>query len=176
MSQSNFSKSFRLMLKHEGGFTQNKKDKAHKEKGSSTNLGVTSKNWEAFTGEKATVEVMKKLTPDSVKVFYKQLYWDKGKCSNIPSGIDHMVFDSNVNLGVSRTSKMIQKLVKAKQDGIVGLKTIEAINSCETKKLMKSFFDARQKYYESLNNSTFIKGWTKRNKKVYDEALELMSE
>lgn len=163
MVSTNFLTSIDHVLKHEGGFTQNKHDSAHKEKGSSTNLGVTSKSWASYTNKAAPVSVMKSLTKEIVTPFYKSEYWDKCKCSNLPSGIDYFLVDFAINAGVSKASKTLQKIIKVKEDGIIGIKTIEAVNKQEPLSLLKKLHGARQKHYNSLKKPTFIKGWTKRN-------------
>ena len=72
-----------------------------------------------------------------------------------------------VNAGCNRAIRLAQIVSGAVADGIVGPKTIEAINRCD-EKVFDAKYDAEEiKYYEAIvsNNPSkniFMKGWRNR--------------
>lgn len=71
---------------------------------------------------------MKPLNKKNVYPVYKELYADKIKFNEPPSGVDWVVFDFCVNSGVSRAAKALQGIVSATKDGLIGGKTITALD------------------------------------------------
>ena len=96
---SNFDKAFDLVMKSEGGYVNDPSDR-----GGETNLGVTIAAWGAYLGRNIQPGEMKALTKEQVKPFYKQMYWDKVKCGDLPKGVDYAVFDFAVNACLERAA------------------------------------------------------------------------
>ena len=162
-----FDKSLLILLKHEGGYVNHPKDP-----GGETNLGVTKRVYEEWGGNKN----MKDLKEEDVAPIYKQQYWDRCKCDDLPAGIDWSVFDWCVNSGVGRSAKTLQRIIGAKQDGGIGPKTLALLSEHEPEKIIRKMYDERQDFYQSLETfKTFGKGWTKRNKETKEMSLEMMS-
>ena len=65
--KSNWDTCLAHVLKSEGGFSNHKDDP-----GGMTNLGVTKKVWEEWTGKPATEQAMRGLTHDDVAPLYKK--------------------------------------------------------------------------------------------------------
>tara|TARA_Y100001973_G_C5208904_1_gene343817 strand:+ start:11325 stop:11870 length:546 start_codon:yes stop_codon:yes gene_type:complete len=181
MASINFRKSLLLMLKSEGGFQKDKRDTGNSGDGhgnqGSTNFGVTAKVWAAYTKKPAPIEVMQGLSHDLVAPLYKTEYWDKCKCSSITlSGVDFYVFDIAVNSGVSRASKMLQKIISVKEDGIIGIKTLEKLNSQDAKEIIHKLYAAREAFYKKAKGfQHYGKGWLKRNSDCKKHALEMLN-
>ena len=70
--KANFDACFELVLGHEGHYVNDPRDP-----GGRTNLGVTQRSWETYVGKPVSEEVMRKLTPEMVKPFYKKMFWDR---------------------------------------------------------------------------------------------------
>lgn len=173
----NWNKSFELMLKSEGGFSDDPRDNGNKlpdGRPGSTMLGVTQYNWEHWTGHQVTHEQMKKLTPADVKPFYKKKFWDACRCNDLPKGIDYLVFDFSVNAGVGRGAKTLQSVVGATMDGAIGPLTLAAVAKHSETELIDSFSAAKLDFYLSLNNPTYEAGWINRIKHVRTAALEMV--
>lgn len=173
----NWNKSFELMLKSEGGFSDDPRDNGNKlpdGRPGSTMLGVTQYNWEHWTGHQVTHEQMKKLTPADVKPFYKKKFWDACRCNDLPKGIDYLVFDFSVNAGVGRGAKTLQSVVGATMDGSIGPLTLAAVAKHSETELIDSFSAAKLDFYLSLNNPTYEAGWINRIKHVRTAALEMV--
>jgi lysozyme family protein len=118
--ESNFTEALKHVLKHEGGYVNHPSDP-----GGMTNLGVTRKVWESWTGKQATEADMRALTPEVVAPLYKNMYWDRVQGDSLPAGVDYMVFDFAVNAGVSRACPyMLQNILFVASDGIIGPNTL----------------------------------------------------
>ena len=180
--KENWETFFEMLIKHEGGFTDDQRDKGNK-KGDghgnvgSTMLGVTSFNWALHTGKPAPKDVMRELTEDDVKPLYKANYWDAVKGDDLPSGVDVSCADLCVNAGPGRASKVLQRAVAAKADGAIGPKTIAAVRAFDPIDVLHKYYDGREAFYRSLNDyKTFGNGWSRRNSETLEKALGLVHE
>ena len=165
----NWDEALRHILKYEGGYVNHKDDP-----GGMTNLGVTKRVWEEWTGKPATEADMRSLTPEMVGPLYKTRYWDAVRGDDLPSGIDLCVFDAAVNAGVNRASKFLQQAVGVTADGQIGPKTVEATTAKPADEVVAKFCDLREAHYKSLPTfATFGKGWMRRLASVESEAQTL---
>lgn len=163
-----FNDALKVILQHEGGYVNHPKDP-----GGMTNLGVTKRVYEEWVGHTVNESVMRSLKPANVAPIYKKNYWDKVKCSKLPSGLDLCVFDSAVNSGPTRAAKWLQHTVGAKEDGVIGPKTLAAINTLDTADVINNYMDTRLKFLKSLSIwPTFGKGWGRRVEETRNLALE----
>ena len=93
----------------------------------------------------------------------KTMYWDKMGADNIKSqGIANICVDWLWASGTGMV-KNIQKILGVKQDGIVGPKTLAAINGANPTKLFVNLYNARVKYYKGCSGWwKYNKGWMRR--------------
>lgn len=170
---ASYHDSLILTLKHEGGWVDSSKDKF----GGETFRGISRKNWPNWEGW----EIIDRYKSDAhfpgilylddkliqlVEDFYRKEFWDKiqGDLINYQS-VANKIFDVAVNCGVKIASKYAQKTAIAitkftiTVDGIIGPKSLELINQCDPIEFLRTFRELVLKYYESLNNPIFIKGW-----------------
>ena len=179
--QENWEMFFDMLIKHEGGFTDDQRDNGnakgdgHGNEGS-TMWGVTAWNWAKYTGKPAPKEVMKALTKEDVKPLYKKNYWDVIHADKLPSGVDISVADMTVNAGPSRAAKILQKATGGLTvDGAIGKMTIAAVHDRDPKEVLDNYYYGRQKFYESLDDfQHYGKGWTRRNKETLELALSIV--
>ena len=162
----NFEQSFNLVIKSEGGFTNDQRDSGnHLPDGrqGSTMLGCTQANWEAYVGHQVTQDDMKKLTKEDVKPLYKKNYWDAVSGDLLPSGVDYASFDFAINAGPAASRKMIQRALGVTADGAFGPMTMAAIQKADAKELLQKFSDAKTAFYKSLSNfNVYGTGWLRR--------------
>ena len=174
----NFEQSFNLVIKSEGGFTNDQRDSGnHLPDGRQgcTMLGCTQVNWEAYVGHQVTQDDMKKLTKDDVKPLYKKNYWDAVSGDLLPSGLDYAAFDFAINAGSSASRKMVQIAVGVNNDGVFGPATLKAIQNADAKDVLARFTAAKIKFYQSLSNfNVYGKGWLKRCADVQQIANEMI--
>lgn len=170
--KENFDDCFERVLRHEGGFVNHPKDP-----GGMTNLGVTKASWEAFLGRDVSEADMRALTPDSVKPFYKAMYWDKIKGDDLPSGVDYAAYDFAVNSGVGRAAKYLQRIAGVADDGVIGKKSIEAVCAANPAEMVEKLCDMRLSFLKALSTfSTFGRGWEKRVRDVAEIGSEMAKE
>ena len=176
---SNWKLAFEQMLKSEGGFTDDERDKGNKlpdgRKGS-TMLGVTQFNWEQHVGHEVTHDQMRKLTPADVEPLYKKKYWDVVRADELPSGIDYLVFDLGVNAGPGRSIKLLQTAVGVPADGGLGPISMAAVLAADPIKLIQDFSDAKEDFYRSLDDfPVYGTGWLNRVAAVKQKASSMVA-
>ena len=169
---SRFEDCLARILKHEGGYVNDPLDS-----GGRTNLGVTQRVWEEFVGHPVTEADMKALTPEKIAPMYKLKYWNPSYCEVLPKGLDYVVFDFAVNAGTGRSVKTLQQAIGCVSDGVIGPKTMAAINDANPKDLITKFSDARADFYQGIvarkpDQARFIKGWLNRVEESRKLALE----
>lgn len=118
-----------FILYWEGGFVNDKDDK-----GGATNMGVTLSTWQKIgydknNDEKIDVADLKIITKDDVRNrILKPHYWDRWRADEIEEqGIANMLVDWTYCSG--KWGIVIpQRVLNVEPDGIVGKKTINAVN------------------------------------------------
>jgi len=83
-----------MLLVHGGGFVDGNKIG---DPGGLTNMGVTKKTYDDFHGTDIDEEGMRNLSIEDVVPIYRQNYWERCRCQDLPSGVDWAVFDWAVN-------------------------------------------------------------------------------
>jgi lysozyme family protein len=155
---TNWQKSFELMLQSEGGFVNHPRDP-----GGMTNLGVTKATWESWVGREVDEAEMRGLTADKVDPLYKERYFDAVRGDELPIGLDYLMFDFAVNAGAGRAIKILQSAVGVTPDGGFGPMTMAAVQAVDPVDLIERFSQAKEDFYRSLTTfSTFGKGWLNR--------------
>jgi lysozyme family protein len=164
----NFKECLDLVLKSEGGFVNHPSDP-----GGMTNLGVTKRVWEEYTGHEADEKTMRGLTPEKVAPLYEQRYWRPTYCEVLPRGLDLLVFSMGVNGGPGRAVKLLQSAIGCVPDGVVGSTTMGLIKQSNVADLIAKYSDTRRSYYKSLNKPVFEKGWLNRVDHEEAQALNM---
>ena len=124
------SKLVPFILSKEGGYSNDKDDK-----GGPTKHGITLATWRKVGYDKngdgvINKEDIKLLTEDDFHRVFKKNYWDACKADQIKDqSVANLLVDFAYNSGVARVSKFMQKIVGVTADGIIGSKTINAINN-----------------------------------------------
>ena len=167
---NNYEFSLAQVLKSEGGYVNNPKDP-----GGETNMGVTKAAWSTWLKRTILPGEMAQLTHADIIPFYKALYWDKSYCNQLPTGIDYMVFDASVNMGVGQSIRLLQRSLGCVSDGVIGPNTMKAINDADVKTLIDKFSAQKEMFYKSLATfATFGKGWLRRVAEVKQIALSML--
>ena len=170
--KENFDKCLALLLAHEGGFVNHPQDP-----GGMTNLGVTKRVWEEWTGHEVDEKQMRALTPELVAPLYKRKYWDACRSDDLVSGVDYCVFDVAVNSGPGRAIKFLQSCVGVNVDGGFGPRTLAAVKVAEQdpERLIELYCAKRLEFLQTLKTfETFGKGWSRRVAEVKAKALAMV--
>lgn len=102
-----------------------------------------------------------------VRDFYRKSYWDKIRGDDLNSLAAEHIFDCAVNTGLGTAVRIAQICVKTTPDGLLGDKTISAINSLKPEEFALIYGLARIARYAEICNkdrgqSKFLLGWVNR--------------
>jgi lysozyme family protein len=166
----NFARALALVLKSEGGWSDNPADP-----GGATMKGVTLANFRRYVKADATKADLRRIGDGQVAIVFRRFYWDAVLGSELPDGVDHAVFDFAVNSGPGRAAKYLQAAVGVAQDGRIGPATLAAVKARPAGIIIDTLCDARLAFLKRLPTwATFGRGWSDRVRSVRVQAL-LMS-
>ena len=158
-----YEKLIPTVLKFEGGFANHPSDP-----GGATNSGVTLSTFRSVYGKDKTVQDLKNMTNEQWEYIFKTRFWDRWKADDIDNqAIANLLVDWLWASGVYGI-KYPQEVLGVKTDGIVGLKTLAAINYYPNKKeLFDKLWNRRKKHFEDIvrnrpQSKVFLKGWLRR--------------
>ena len=158
-----------FILKWEGGFVNDPADL-----GGATNMGVTIGAWKSCGYDKdgdgdIDVDDLRLLTrEDVVNRVLKPHYWDRWKADLIASQSIANILVDWVWASGKNGIVIPQKILGVKPDGIVGIKTLAAINDFHNQELLfSSIKKARIDFIDTIcakrpANDKFKKGWLRR--------------
>jgi lysozyme family protein len=166
----NFARALALVLKSEGGWSDNPADP-----GGATMRGVTLANFRRYVKPDATSADLRKISDGQIATVYRRFYWDAVAGAELAAGIDYAVFDFAVNSGPGRAAKVLQAVAGAVQDGRIGPATLSAVGERPPGTVIDDLCDARLAFLKPLPTwPIFGKGWSERVRSVRAQAL-LMS-
>lgn len=169
MVASNLERSIELVFGHEGGYINNPKDP-----GGPTKYGITQRTLSAWREKSASVSDVKNLMLAEASQILRKQYWVPVQGDRLPDGLDHVVFDYAVNSGPAQAIKTLQRVISVEADGVIGARTLSAINGKDTTFLIDTLCDARLSFLRSLKTwRTFGKGWGSRVERVRKEAKNI---
>lgn len=99
-----FDIAVEMVLAHEGGYVDHPEDP-----GGATNFGITLATLEQWRGKPVTKTEIMALTRDEAQQIYRARYWTPCRCEQMPSAIGLIAFDGAVNLGVRRSTRLLQR-------------------------------------------------------------------
>jgi lysozyme family protein len=149
-----FNRCIKVILINEGGYVNHPHDP-----GGETNFGITKKRYPDLD--------IKNLTRNHAIQIYHSDYWNKMNLLGIyDENLILHLFDMGVNAGIKIAIKMIQRIVEAQPDGIMGPETKGLINKYEGD-LMNLYKQERKKYYFAIARRNpelqiFLGGWLNR--------------
>lgn len=169
MSASSYSTAIAHVLASEGGYVNHPADP-----GGPTNYGITLADARHYWKANATAADVKVMSLDLAKQIYRAHYWNAMSCDALPAGVDYCVFDYGVNSGVARSARVLQRLVKVPQDGVIGPQTLAAVGKLDPAGLIHLICEERLTFLRSLKTwRTFGKGWSARVTEVRASSLRL---
>lgn len=151
-----------FILRWEGGFVNDKDDL-----GGATNMGVTLATYRSVFGSKKGVNDLKRMTRVQWGVIFKKFYWDKWEADNIKDqNVANILVDWLWCSG-SYGIKIPQRVLGVSADGIVGSKTIAAINARDGRELFDTIKQERKDFIDRIcqtrpQNRKFKNGWLNR--------------
>ena len=158
-----FERIFDYLLKVEGGYSNDKHDK-----GGKTKYGITEEDARDF-GYKGD---MQDLTKDFAKNIYLKKYYLGNKLDKVVNDkVALSVCDFIVNGGAWGAKKAQAALNELgfdlRVDGILGEKSLAALNEVDENKFLEKYHDLQRRYYRVLaankpSQKKFLTGWLNR--------------
>ena len=158
-----FEKIFDYLLKVEGGYTNDKNDK-----GGETTWGITKEEARKY-GYK---EHMRDMPLSIARDIYNKKYYHKNGLDTLKSDkIALSVCDFIVNSGAWGAKKAQAALNELgfdlKVDGILGEKSLSALNEVDENEFLVKYHDLQRRYYRAIvankpSQKVFLKGWLNR--------------
>jgi lysozyme family protein len=149
-----FNRCIKVILKNEGGYVNHPNDP-----GGETNYGIAKKFYPYLDIKNITKEI-------AIEIYYKD-YWTPMNLNYIINAdlILH-VFDFGVNAGRKTAIRLLQRLVKVEDDGIIGNDTLLAVNNYN-ESIVEKYKRRRKIFYMNLaarkpELNVFLNGWLKR--------------
>lgn len=159
MARSEILKPF--ILSWEGGFANIPGDR-----GGATNKGVTIATYRSIFGKERTIEDLRTITDIEWLHIFNTLFWNRWKADDVSDqSIANLLVDwvwASGNYGV----KIPQRVLGVSIDGIVGPKTLAAVNSYpDQRELFGKLWHEREEFFKRIGIGTqkkFLKGWLNR--------------
>lgn len=159
---ADYKKLVPFVLKWEGGFVNDKNDL-----GGCTNKGVTLATFQSYYGKGKTATDLKNITDEQWNTIFKQGFWDKWKGDGIADqNVANILVDwywCSGNYGI----KIPQRVLGVTVDGVIGSKSISAVNAKDGKALFKQLKQERLDFIDRIcqtrpQNKKYKKGWVNR--------------
>lgn len=162
------------MLFHEGGYVNDPDDLGGKTyKGIARNSHATWLGWSLIDQFKSKPDFPRSLDTNSqlqnlVEQFYLNSFWIPLNAEQIQYQTSaDSVFDFAVNSGLTTSTRLVQSIVGTKIDGIIGVNTLNKINSMDFGHFQAAFTVAKIEYYMNIirkrpANKKYLVGWITR--------------
>lgn len=155
-----------FILRWEGGFVNDPDDL-----GGATNKGITIGTFREYRKRKGlpspTVQELKNLSENEWYEIFKTMYWDRWRGDEIKSqSVANILIDWVWASGVHGIRRP-QRILGVVSDGIVGKKTIAALNAAYPERLFGAIKADRARFIDEIckarpKNEKYRKGWMNR--------------
>lgn len=178
---SDFNKAIEHIIKNEGGYSDHPADP-----GGATKYGISlkflkSEGIDVNSDGLINIDDITYLDLIEAKKIYKEYFWNPNKYEFIKDqGVATKAFDLCVNMGSRQANKILQRSVNNTElqpnlsiDGVIGGKTIDAVNKVKSKFVQDVMRVEATAYYNELivknpKLSVFRNGWMNRANKMYE--------
>jgi lysozyme family protein len=161
-----FDEAIEHLMSQEGSFSNDPSDR-----GGATNFGITIDVLRSYRGNyQLTLQDVKNLSLNEAKQIYRALYWNPLKLDQCKHRFASIaIFDQCVNRGLHGAVKDVQTACEKGLllDGVMGEKTMDAVNTTDESSFLINFACASQISYARIVTSSpdqlrFLRGWLKR--------------
>jgi lysozyme family protein len=162
-----FETAYDKMIQDEGGYILHK---IAGDTGGQTYAGIArnkNPNWPGWEfvdrGETPPTQM--------VRDFYRVNYWNAIQGDKLNPIVASSIFNFAVNAGVSVASKLAQICVKTAPDGVIGIRSVEALNRIDPELFVASYALAKIARYRDIvmrdrSQIKFLLGWLNRALKL----------
>lgn len=158
-----FDLALQFTLKNEGGYVDNALDRGH-----ATNYGVTTQALSDYLGRPATVDDVKNMSMAQVMGIYQPKYWGQVQGDKLTyQSMATALFDMAVLQGPRQAVKLAQRIAKVVDDGVMGAKTVAALNAMDPLAFVTALSLASARFFASIVirdnlQEVFLDGWLVR--------------
>lgn len=171
---ADFNNCVKFVLQNEGGLSENPRDP-----GGVTNYGISLRFLRSLSPlvlkryglpDGVDDDCVKRLTEDQAYAIYKGEFWDHAPFEKIQNGtLAKYIFDMCVHHGIGNGIRLTQRSTWAANkhyqfvadDGVLGAKTIQAINWSGFM-LLPCMMSERASFCRAIGRPEFLEGWLKR--------------
>ncbi len=152
-----------FILRWEGGYVNDPDDS-----GGATNKGITIATFRHYYGTNATIKQLQALTDEQWMHIFLCGFWNPFKADNIANqSIANICVDWAWASGTGTAIREVQALLGVAVDGIVGAKTLAAINNANQRHLFAKIQSARLRFVDAVvrrspRKKKFLNGWRRR--------------
>lgn len=169
--KDNYDATLKEVLEQEGGYSNDAGDS-----GGPTKYGITIIDARLYWKHNATAADVRAMPLNVAKDIYKSKYWDALQCDSLPDGLDLAIMDYGVNSGIHRAAMVLQRFVGVSDDGVIGPRTLAAVETFSDKTLIEKVCDERLSFLQSLHTwRLFGRGWGRRVAEVKTLSLKMAS-
>lgn len=168
-----FGKAINVILQHEGGWVNNVNDP-----GGATNYGISLRflkehNLDLDGDGDIDADDIRGLSVAKATVLYYDWFWMPGRFELVKDQIlGTKLFDMGVNMGNTQAWRLAQRAANKygcnlDVDGLVGPRTMQAINSLDPDHFTHTVCDTQKEFYDAIivknpKLEEFRKGWYRR--------------
>ncbi|MET4699003.1 lysozyme family protein [Constrictibacter sp. MBR-5] len=166
------------VLRHEGEYTDNPKDKGNWLRGKlvGTKYGITGATLASWLGRSVTKDDVKNLTEEEAREIYEIRYLTGPRIHTLPNPPQTLILDMAVNHGQKTAIMMLQRVLNkagfgpVDTDGIMGPQTRNATIKAQSEMgnyLQNAIVEERINLYKAIvrndaSQRTYIRGWLNR--------------
>lgn len=171
-----FPKAYEVVLKHEGGYTNDPVDK-----GGATSFGISlsflkDQNLDIDQDGDVDIDDVKAIRNNHAKNIYRTFFWDKNRYNEIKNkSVAIKLFDTAVNVGANRCHKILRNTLNEiivgnlEVNGTMDDQIMDMINIIDPNMLLNEFRKQQADFYQSLVTKTpaykkYRAGWLSRAK------------
>lgn len=162
-----YDEIMKLVRINEGGYSNHPVDK-----GGPTMYGITQGVYNSYRRAKNLLfKDVRFIENYEVNEIYYKKYWlaSKSNLMEFPLATVHM--DTAINFGVTGAAKMLQALLGVKVDGILGVKTMSALQEHNQYDLALEYCEFRKERRHNIvkknpSQGVFLRGWLNRDNRV----------
>ena len=169
---SSFETTFNRTIGHEGKFQANPKDRGNWTGGKEGVGELKGTKWGLAAMTYPHLDIAN-ITLEQAKEIYYNDWWLKLKMERWPNVMKYQMFDAAFNHGTGRANQFLQFAARVKDDGVIGPKTITAVNMTDPNDLVLRFLAKRLRYFTEVKTwAEFSKGWSLRVAQCLEYAAE----
>lgn len=168
-----FFEAYKRLGLHEGGFTDDPKDPGNWT-GGKQGVGELKGSKRGISAASYPHLDIKNLTDGEIEDIYRQDFWRKLRCDDIPPPLDEFLFDFAVNSGTGTAAASLQGAVGTLRDGVIGPKTLAAIPLKPIYEILRQVFVDRAMIFAlNQNDRLYGRGWFAR---LFDKTILAVKE